>query len=241
MEIQQISAVGQKSSCKYDAPVMGDLEFLRFATLAARKMSFCLDDRKGCCVYAAGGLQYALNFMGFHAECVRTEVVVRSESHDVSVTCGDPWPTERWKSEPGMWNGHLIVIAGGQYLLDPTLDQFERDGLELGVVALEVPDVVLDGSESLYLTGESFPDLSVQTTYPGNTDLQIRYRLHPKLNGWKTAGAFRKTFRKELGEAIIGSMLLHLNGFEGRDMPEYEYDAIEPRVGEHVDVFTNVV
>lgn len=76
---------------------------------------------------------------------------------------------------PGMWRGHLVVVAG-DFLLDPTLDQVNKEHVHLHPMVLELPNGWHAGGQAIFTDAEG---------------TEVRYHKYRRQVGWKGKGAAR--------------------------------------------------
>lgn len=139
----------------------------------ALKYNGCLDT----CISTSYALSHVLKKKGFDAKPYRIEAVVRPDdelNYLPGVALGSK---EKCKSAgPGYWHGHLGVCVGKKWLLDPTLDQANKEnwGDHLKVKPVTIP---------------LFPEFwdrwgdAVHINFKTTT---VRYRLHQSQVGFKT-------------------------------------------------------
>jgi hypothetical protein len=134
------------------------------ACRAANAANRIINGRADQCVVTSYALRQHLVDHGREANLVRVTTAVHF--HDRLRTgvilgsdgCGGP----RRKANEGMWLGHLAVTCG-EFLADPTLDQVNRDGIELGPLVVPLPDRWDDWG----------------SVYVANSDLMVSYnRFH---------------------------------------------------------------
>ena len=150
----------------------------------------------GTCILSAGALRDALRIIGHEAEVLRVEVSVhlQSGSRDqygcVLGLIGGDGP--RRAAKPGMWKGHLVTIAEGLVLLDPTLPQVNVGHPWLAAEPMTVPvtPAFLAGTETFRVP-------------TGSAGATASYWAFPARGGWKHAPDFRPSRRRELADRVL--------------------------------------
>jgi len=150
------------------------------------------------CILASGALIDILAVRGVEARCIRAEVVAtprdRGQHRSGSRSLGSFGDGTRLPAAPpGMWNGHLIIVAG-DVLLDPTLDNIaDEEGYEyLKPFAGPITDTPRSPRGGMWFT---LDDAGIGTQIPTWFSSDVRYNLYPDLGGWKNTGMFRKRIR----------------------------------------------
>jgi hypothetical protein len=147
------------------------------------------DGQINFCVLAAAATRDILVAKGWKADVLRVEATVFPDDRNyLAVTLGgDGDGTRRPAAKPGHWHGHLVAIAEGRWLLDPTLEQ---TGLAPPVV-IEFPDWWLAGKQS------------ISAPIPLG---RVRYRAFPGRGGYKYAPDFRPCRRRGIVETVINQL-----------------------------------
>jgi hypothetical protein len=171
-----------------------DVETLRRLCHMVNRECFVFTERRDTCIFTSAVLLDVLTGLGIEAELMRVEAVSFGSPHATSLG-SDGDGTRRPAAGPGMWRGHLAVVAMRRYLMDPTLDQINgRDPL-VG----EITPRWLSGEHSMWwIDGEPAETLSLS-----QADHAVRYRAFPGRGGWKGAQAFRPTYRRALVASIL--------------------------------------
>jgi hypothetical protein len=164
------------------------------------------------CILASGALMDLLRKLDVDARCVRAEVAVSPRTGErhayILGSLGDG--SRRPAAEPGMWNGHLVVVAG-DVLLDPTLDQIAaaaeedgRDGYDyLCAFAAPITDTPRSARGGMWFT---LDDVGIGTPIPTWHGSDVRYNICPEMGGWKNAPLFRPRVRARvagIAEALL--------------------------------------
>jgi hypothetical protein len=90
------------------------------------------DGKTGYCILAAASTMDLLRALGWPSNVLRDEAMVcRGGPCEPAVILGGRRIRGSGPSAPGMWSGHLVAIADGRYLVDPTIDQVESGGCPL--------------------------------------------------------------------------------------------------------------
>jgi hypothetical protein len=150
------------------------------------------------CILASGALMDILHTRGVEARCVRAEVVATPRSNarigHALGSFGDG--TRRPAAGPGMWHGHLVVVAG-DVLLDPTLDNLahNEDCAYLKPFAGPITDTPRSARGGMWFT---LDHAGIGTPIPTWLGSDVRYNLYPDVGGWKSTGMFRKRIRARL-------------------------------------------
>jgi hypothetical protein len=139
------------------------------------------------CILAAAAARDILLAKGYKADVLRVEATVFGDRSRPAVILGMICPDTRIAAKPGHWRGHLVAIAEGRWLLDPTLDQ---TGLAPPMV-IEFPDWWLAGERSIEV--------------PIN-DGKVRYRAAPGRGGYKSAPDFRPCRRRGIVKTVVDQL-----------------------------------
>lgn len=90
------------------------------------------------CILGTRALIETLAYFGIRAKPVSVDLLAANASAIAAIEAGIPqseWPDDWWTvgvdgttqgPDPGGYNGHLVAIAEGKYLVDPTARQFDR-------------------------------------------------------------------------------------------------------------------
>jgi hypothetical protein len=172
-----------------------DIETLdRLCRLTNRK-AFAVYGIRSSCIFTSAALRDILEHLGIDAELMRVEALGFGKKGPV-ILGSDGDGTRRPASAPGMWKGHLTVIADGRFLLDPTLDQIDGCKPFTG----EITDMWLRGEQTLWwvdgVRANGFPAQKAESA--------TRYHAFPGRGGWKSAPDFRSANRRRpVVEAVL--------------------------------------
>lgn len=147
------------------------------------------DGKTNYCILAAAAARDILLAKGWKADVLRVAATVfPDDPRSVCVSVGgDGDGTRRPAAGPGKWWGHLVAIADGRWLIDPTLDQ---TGMAPPIV-IEFPDWWLAGKQSIL------------APVPCGG---VRYRAFPGRGGYKSAPDFRPCRRREIVKTITDQL-----------------------------------
>lgn len=172
-----------------------DIETLGRLCRLANREACKVYRRRSSCIFTSATLRDVLESLGIDAELMRVEVVGFGKRGPV-ILGSDGDGVRRPAAQPGMWWGHLAVVADRHFLLDPTLDQIPGCKPFVG----EITDAWLRGERTLWwVDGEranGFPER--------NADTAIRYHAFPGRGGWKGAPDFRYVTRRR---PVVASIL----------------------------------
>jgi hypothetical protein len=180
-----------------------NLRDLHQLTLGINRAAYRETGDRANCILASGALMDLLHARRVEARCIRAEVVATPRdgtNHRRGLgmfSDGSRLPA----AAPGMWAGHLVVVAG-DVLLDPTLDNIaDEPGYEyLKPFAGQIVSVSPHGA--MWFTVD---DAGVGTSVPSFPGSDVRYRLYPDLGGWKNAGMFRLRIRARVAAMAVAA------------------------------------
>jgi hypothetical protein len=171
-----------------------DIETLDRLCRLANREAFAIYERRDSCISTSAALMDVLRALGIKADVMRVCAMVFKDTTRTACSLGsDGDGTRRPAASPGMWRGHLAVVADGQFLLDPTLDQVNDTDPDFGAepfVSEIEPNFLVDPrSYLLSTTGAS----------------RVRYYAFPGRGGFKNTPAFRLWQRRDLIAAILSA------------------------------------
>jgi hypothetical protein len=132
--------------------------------------------------------------LGYNSRPLRIEAAVFPDDRNFYGTILGGWsePGSRRAAAPGMWQGHLAVAVGDDWLLDPTLDQANKKewprSMRVGPLAVRLSDK--------FWAERGF--VMVQTH--GCT---VRFSPHPRQVGFANADDARPSHWKPLADRIF--------------------------------------
>jgi hypothetical protein len=143
------------------------------ANLATREIK---PDELATCILTSWALcQYLLDH-GHNAALVRVELAIwpaeRENGGYLAGSSGDG--TRIPAARPGWWHGHLAVMVESGHLLDPTIDQANRNLRNVAPMPLVVPL-------------PSWWDSGRAAFYVDDDETMVRYSKFHRQNGWKSA------------------------------------------------------
>jgi hypothetical protein len=149
------------------------------------------------CVLTSHALAYVLQALGHDAYPLRVQArAYPAAMKSVMVVLGGLSDGYRRKASPGMWGGHLAVVAGG-YLLDPTFDQVNTNRTRnRWPAAVRYTPMVIPIDQS-FLDG----DRTICVRFPKG---QADWMAYPRQCGFARAGDARPSHWKPLAEAVLG-------------------------------------
>ena len=166
----------------------------RLCRLTNRK-AFTAFRARDTCIITAATLRDVLEELGVPAKLIRVEAVGFGKNGP-TILGSDGDGSRRRAAGPGMWPGHLAVVATEQFLLDPTLDQITGCKPFAG----EITEEWLNGTRTLWwVDGERAPG------FPSQAKTATRYHAFPGRGGWKSAPDFRPSRRRELVASILSA------------------------------------
>jgi hypothetical protein len=172
-------------------------------TAAINAAAFEETGHRANCILASGALMDVLHARGIEAQCVRAEVVAAPRTGGRTARSlglfgdGSRLPA----AGPGMWHGHLVIVAG-DVLLDPTLDNIaDEPGYEYlcPFAARLVGDLEATRWYDLDAHGVGVEVPRGLGRWPYS---DVRYKLFPGLGGWKNAGMFRPRIRARVTSRV---------------------------------------
>jgi hypothetical protein len=143
------------------------------------------------CILSSYALVDVLKTKGYDAFPLRVETgVFPSSRRHIGTILGPRSREGRTAAGKGMWAGHLVVGVGHKWLLDPTLDQANKDEWD----GLEVEPVTVALSTGFW-TGE--------TVFLNFEKILVRYTMHHRQNSFKGASDARPSHWRPLAEMIL--------------------------------------
>jgi hypothetical protein len=141
--------------------------------------------------------------LGFDSRVLRIESAVFPNERRLCGTILGSQEPGREAAQPGMWKGHLGVVVGDEWLLDPTLDQankpeWPRDA-HVGPMAVQLNKKFWEQPWGSILV----PALS-PTGSPAKS--RVRFSPHRRQVGFKNAGDARPSHWRELAERILAQL-----------------------------------
>lgn len=175
---------------------ISDLKTLQRLCRLTNRKAFSLNRRRDTCIFTAATLRDVLDALGVPAEMMRVEAV--GVGRKGAVILGSDGDGLRLPAAaPGMWHGHVAVVADRRFLLDPTFDQIPGCKPFTG----DVTDEWLSGEKPLWwvdgVLAKGFPGYEATTA--------TRYFAYPGRGGWKSAPDFRISRRRELVAEIVAA------------------------------------
>lgn len=157
--------------------------------MAVNRVIMDADGHTGYCILAAAATRDILQAKGYQADVLRVEAAVffddRNRIGTILGSRGDG--TRRPASNKDMWKGHLVAVADGKWLLDPTLDQTRL----APPMVVELPDGWLNSWKAIFIP---------------ITDGQVRYAIFPQQVGYKSAPDFRPSRRRWVVEEVLDQL-----------------------------------
>jgi|KBSSwiStaDraftv2_1062776.scaffolds.fasta_scaffold409865_2 hypothetical protein len=176
-------------------------------TAAVNVAAFEETGHRANCILASGALMDVLHARGVEARCIRAEVVAtpRDGTKHLSRGLGMFGDGSRQPAAaPGMWHGHLVVVAG-DVLLDPTLDNIaDAPGYEyLRPFAARLAGEL--EATRWYDVDPHGVGVEVRRGLGRWPYSDVRYKLFPCLGGWKSAGMFRRRIRARVAAMAVAA------------------------------------
>jgi hypothetical protein len=145
-----------------------------------------------CCIFAAATVRDVLQAKGWYADVLRVEAGVfpddRRRYGMILGGDGDGDGSRRPAARPDHWWGHLVAVADGRFLLDPTLDQ---TGL--------APPVTIEITDPRFWSGQC----PIFVPIAGGL---ARYMAFPGRGGFRLAPDFRPCRRREVVNGVIDQL-----------------------------------
>jgi hypothetical protein len=185
--------------------VVDHFQFLRYLAHIANQEAFRHHGARNSCICTSAAIVHVLQYLGYEARPLRIRVTVFSDKSDYATVLGSDGDGTRCPAAgPGMWRGHLAVVAKSRYLIDATIDQAnDSEGRTcIEPLVAEVSPAFLSGTEHLVL-------------FQGNA--RLSYRALPGRGGFRHAPAFRKSRWMPLAQDILKKMMRHFIRSEFRD------------------------
>jgi hypothetical protein len=169
-------------------------EFQKLVTTANR-VAFEFNESRSTCVITSFALSDALQRLGYDSRPLRIKAVVFPDDPKLIGTILGGWGQlgRRPAASPGNWWGHLSVVVEDTWLLDPTLDQANKEEwpVRVGPLAVRL-------SEKFWAEHGS---ILVRTNGCG-----VRFSPHPRQNGLAYAGDARPSHWRPLADLIFQAL-----------------------------------
>lgn len=165
----------------------------------ANTVAYEVDGVRNTCIHTSHALIEFLRLQGLQADPFRARVQVFPTAEfekRLGRLANGSGGGFRWHSlSPNGWAGHLAVSCG-DYVLDPTLDQFEAEGLR--------------PSPAVFTKPKGWDEPPLDRSWQGGVwydwtegDLEIGHARHPKQIGWKSKPAARPSRWMDLVELML--------------------------------------
>lgn len=178
---------------------MSALEQLDQFCLQANQEIFRYYGSRGSCIFSTGVICEVLAHFGFQAEPIRVETGLFHDdpkSHGcVLGSSGDG--TRRPAAGKDMWAGHLASIANERYLIDTTLDQANENNPHLHAKPIVIDLRATKWFDQDLRGGQCTGLLRLWD------DVQVRYSPAWRQVGWKSAGDFLPSRRREIVPLLL--------------------------------------
>jgi len=147
-------------------------------------------------ILAAAAARDILLATGWAADVMRVSAIISPHDRSRYGSCfGTDGDGTFRPAKPGVWRGHLVAIADGKWLVDPTVD---HSGL--------VPPMVIEFPE-IWLAGDRWVDVTIKDS-SNSVAGSIQYRAFPGRGGYKYAPDFRPSHRREIVKTIVAGLEL---------------------------------
>jgi hypothetical protein len=155
--------------------------------------AFAFTGKRDTCVLTSHALNFVLRELGFTSRLLRIEAAVFPNDKRMCGTILGSQPPSRKAAAPrGMWNGHVGVVIGKTWLLDPTLDQANKDEWPHNT---HVGPMVMRLNEQFWRPG-GFVLMRTGVT-------SVRFSLHHRQVGFARAGDARPSHWRPLADQIM--------------------------------------
>jgi hypothetical protein len=174
---------------------MTSSKFQQLVDIANRIAVKFNDGSRDTCVLTSFALHDVLQHLGYNSRPLRIEAAIFPDDRKFYGTIFGGWREPGFRqaaAAPGMWKGHLAVVVDDRWLLDPTLDQANKQ---------EWPRAIHVGPLAVQLTQKFWAEHgSILIRTNGCT---VRFSPHPRQNGFKNAGDARPSHWKPLADLIF--------------------------------------
>lgn len=161
------------------------------------------------CIASVKILSEVLDYFGHSSEPLPVIVCVFNAPAFQSLTAGIPmedWPEEAWsvgitgtgESKEKRWDGHLVAMVDGKWLVDPSLDQASRPARNI-----TMSPVVLDATEW------NEHDRKDTWSWQRADGVTLMYKLMPKPGMWRNAPDWTSK-RESARRRVVGSAIRRL-------------------------------
>lgn len=173
-----------------------DIEMLRRLCRLVNREVFAVCEVRNSCILTSATLRDVLEQLGIEATLMRVETLGFG-SKGLVILGSDGDGRRLPAAQPGVWRGHVVVIAAQRFLMDATLDQI--DGLTPFVG--EITEDWLHAEKTLWWVN----GMRVDRLSSDETKAAVRYHSFPGRGGWRSAPDFRPTRRRALVGAILSA------------------------------------
>jgi hypothetical protein len=182
-----------------------DLPGLMQLCQITNRVGWEVNGKSDTCILMSAALHDVLTLSRIPAEFLRVRAAVHCgccssprSKHYGCVLGSDGDGTRLSAARPDHWRGHLVVIAGGRYLMDPTLDQVNvgHPWLKAEPFTGEVTLEFLHGEKSLF-------------TAAGKAGSTVCYTAFPGRGGFKSAPDMRPSHRREIVRRILQKLIIY--------------------------------
>ena len=172
-------------------------EFQKLVTTTNR-VAAKFNGSRDTCILTSFALNNTLQRLGYNSRPLRIEAAVFPDDRKLYGTILGGWREpgcRRRAASPGKWWGHLAVVVGDEWLLDPTIDQANKK---------EWPQAIHVAPLAVRLTKEFW-------TERGSVLIQVnkcsvRFSPHPRQVGFANAGDARPSHWKPLADQILRTL-----------------------------------
>jgi hypothetical protein len=166
-------------------------EFQRLVTITNR-VAAEFNGARDTCILTSFALHDALRRLGYNSRPLRVEAAVFPDDQKPCGTILGSLNGCRRAAKPDMWWGHLAVLVDDEWLLDPTLDQANKEAwprsMRVGPLAIRLSDKFWAERGS---------------TMVRTNGCEVRFSPHPRQLGFANAGDARPSHWRPLADRIF--------------------------------------
>lgn len=158
------------------------------------QVAFEFNESRDTCILTSYALHDVLQRLGYNSYPLRIEAAVFPDDRKLYGTTLGSFSGigPRRAARPRMWWGHLAVAIDKNWLLDPTLDQANKEEwpqkIHVTPLAIKTPEEFWDDRGQIMLQ---------------INECTVRFCRHPRQNGFKNAGDARPSHWKPLADLIF--------------------------------------